>query len=132
MSSRPASVLVVEDHRDTLDAVVTMLERVGLATVTADNGEDAVTQLDKGLRPALMLIDLMLPKMSGWDLLQYVREEPDLREIPTVVITAFPRENLRVAADVVLHKPLDYDRLINTVLRLIKPGSRSITRTTAM
>jgi CheY-like chemotaxis protein len=130
MSDR--TVLVVEDDLDTLNAVVAVLERLGLAVATADNGEEAKSQLDRGLRPQLMLIDLMLPKVSGWDLLQYLREEPQLREIPTVVITGFPRENLRVAADVVLHKPVDYDRLVNTVLNLIEPGARSITRTTAV
>lgn len=124
--------MVVEDDNDTLNAIVAVLERLGLAILTADNGEEAISQLDKGLRPQLMLIDLMLPKVSGWDLLQYLREKPELREIPTVVMTGFPRENLRVAANVVLHKPVDYDRLVNTVLNLIEPGSRSITRTTAV
>ena len=130
MSQR--TVLVVEDDHDALNAVVAVLERLGLAIVTAESGEEAIGQLDKGLRPQLMLIDLMLPKVSGWDLLQYLREEPELREIPTVVITGFPRENLRVVANVVLHKPVDYDRLVNTVLNLIEPGSRSIARTTAV
>jgi CheY-like chemotaxis protein len=120
MPPSTASVLVVEDDPDTLDAVVAVLERLGLAVVTADDGEDAIGQLEKGLRPQLMLVDLMLPKVSGWDLLQRVREDPELREIPTVVVTGFPRENLRVAADVVLYKPVDHDRLIKTVLDLIE------------
>ena len=125
MSHGTASVLVVEDDPDTLNAVVAVLGRLGLTTVAAGNGEDAIRQLDKGLRPQLMLIDLMLPKVSGWDLLQYVREQPELRDTPTVVVTGFPRENLRVAADVVLYKPVDHDRLIKTVLDLIERGSRS-------
>ena len=122
---QPASALVVEDDFDTLNAVVAVLERAGLTVVTAGNGKDAIRQLDGGLRPRLMLIDLMLPKVSGWDLLQYLREQPELRQIPTVVLTGFPRENLRVGADVVLHKPVDYDRLITTVRNLIEPGSGS-------
>ena len=130
--SNTASALVVEDHHDTLNAVVAMLDRLGLAVVTATNGEEAKRQLDGGLRPQVMLIDLMLPKVSGWDLLQYVREQPELRQIPTVVMTAFPRENLRVAADVVFHKPVDYDRLMDAVRRLIKPGSRRSTPSTAV
>jgi len=119
MSREPSSVLVVEDDRDTRDAVVAVLEGLGLSVVTADNGQAAIGELDKGLRPQLMLIDLMVPKVSGWDLLQHVREEPELRDIPTVVVTGFPRENLRVAADVVLHKPVDHDHLVKTVLDLI-------------
>jgi CheY-like chemotaxis protein len=130
--SYSASALVVEDHDDTLNAVVAMLDCLGLAIVTANNGEEAKRQLDGGLRPQLVLVDLMLPKVSGWDLLQYLREQPELRQIPTVVMTGFPRENLRVAADVVLHKPVDYDRLINAVRSLIEPGSQRSTRSAAV
>ena len=126
-----ASALVVEDHHDTLNAVVAMLDCLGLAVVTANNGEEAKRQLDGGLRPHLVLLDLMLPKVSGWDLLQYLREQPELRQIPTVVMTGFPRENLRVAADVVFHKPVDYDRLINTVRSLIESGFQRSTRSAA-
>lgn len=122
------SALVVEDDLDTLNAVVAVLERLALSVVTANNGEEAIRQLDRGLRPQLILIDLMLPKVSGWDLLQYLREQPELRQIPTVVMTGFPRENLRVAADVVLYKPVDYDRLITTVRNLIEPDSGSGSR----
>jgi CheY-like chemotaxis protein len=120
MLSSGASVLVVDDDRDSLNAVRAVLERLGLAIVTADNGEDAIRQLDNGLRPTLVLIDLMLPGVSGWDLLQYVREKPELREIRTAVVTGFPRENLRVTADAVLHKPVNHERLVSTVLKLIE------------
>jgi CheY-like chemotaxis protein len=84
-----ASALVVEDHYDTQNAVVAVLERAGLTVVTAGNGEEAIRQLEGGLRPRLMLIDLMLPKVSGWDLLQYLREQPELGQIPTVVLDQF-------------------------------------------
>jgi CheY-like chemotaxis protein len=128
LSSNPL-VLVVDDDRDSLNAVRAVLERLGLAIVTADNGEDAIGQLDNGLRPRLVLIDLMLPGVSGWDLLQYVREKPELRDVRTAVVTGFPRENLRVTADAVLHKPVAHDRLVKTVLKLIERDSPDIART---
>ena len=124
MSRQPDPIFIVEDDPDTLAALVTLLQDKGLSVVTATNGEQAVNQLSEGLRPRLMLIDLMLPKVSGWDVLQYLRERPELSDVPKIVITAFPRANLRVTADVVLYKPLDYDRLINAVLGLVGPGSR--------
>jgi CheY-like chemotaxis protein len=123
MSHRSGPILLVEDNPDTRNAVVALLELKGLAVVTATGGAEAIRRLEAGLRPSVMLVDLMLPEVTGWDVLQHLREEPELREIPTVVITAFPRETLRVVADAVLHKPFDYDRLINTVLGLIEPGS---------
>jgi CheY-like chemotaxis protein len=105
------------------DALVTVLEREGCAVVAASNGEEALDQLNRGLRPSLLLIDLMLPRVSGWDLLQHLREQSELREIPTLVVTGFPRENLRVTANVVLYKPIDHDRLINAVRDLIESSS---------
>jgi CheY-like chemotaxis protein len=125
-------ILVVEDHPEMLDAVVTVLERQGWAAVPARNGEEALEQLNQGLRPSLFLVDLMLPKVSGWALLQHVREQAHLREIPTLVITGFPRENLRVMADVVLHKPVDYDRLVNAVRDLTESGSLRTRRTSTV
>ena len=132
MSPQPDSVFIVEDDPDTLAALVTLLEGRGLSVVTATDGEQAIDQLSAGLRPRVMLIDLMLPKVSGWDLLQYLREEPELSDIPKIVMTAFPRANLRVTADVVLHKPVDYDRLVNAVLELVVAGSPGSRRTTAV
>jgi CheY-like chemotaxis protein len=128
MLSSAASVLVVDDDRDSLNALRAILEPLGLAIVTADNGEEAIKQLDRGLRPKLVLIDLMLPRVSGWDLLQYVRERPELRDIRTAVVTGFPRENLRVTADAVLHKPVNHDRLVSTVLKLIERDSPDTAR----
>jgi CheY-like chemotaxis protein len=116
-------ILVVEDDSGMRDALVTVLEGEGWSTLTVTNGAEAVGQLEKGLRPRLVVVDLMLPRVSGWDLLQYLRETVELSKTPTLVITGFPRENLRVSADVVLHKPVDYDRLIAAVRKLITPGS---------
>lgn len=129
--SRPDDpILVVEDDPDTLAALVVLLDGRGLSVVTASNGEQAIARLRAGLRPRLLLIDLMLPKVSGWELLQYLREECELGGIPTVVMTAFPQQNLRVDADVVMYKPVDYDRLISAVLHLLEPGRRR--KTTAV
>lgn len=122
MAHREGPILVVEDDSDVRDAIVTVLERQGWATVTVADGAEAVAQLEQ-LQPRLVLIDLMMPRMSGWELLQHLRETREWGEIPTLVLTGFPRENLRVTADAVLHKPVDYDRLIKAVRRLIEPGA---------
>ena len=74
----------------------------------------------KLIRPALVLIDLMLPKVSGIDLITHLRTDPELRVIPTVVITALPKDEVRVIADVALHKPLDFEPLLATVHHLIR------------
>jgi len=113
-------VLIVEDHADTRASLYQLLTREGFSVLTADNGQQALDLLDRGIRPAVILIDLMLPKVSGFDLITYLRTDPELRVIPTVVITALPRDEVRVIADVVLHKPLEFEPLIATVRNLIR------------
>ena len=130
MSPGGGPILVVEDHPELLDAVVTLLQDEGWTAIGASNGEEAIVRLNGGLRPSLVVIDLMLPKVSGWDLLQHLQETPGLQEIPTLVISGFPRDSLRVTADIVLSKPVDYDRLVAAVRHLIEgphapPGNAS-------
>jgi CheY-like chemotaxis protein len=113
-------ILIVEDHADTRASLYQLLTREGFSVLTADNGQQALDLLDRGIRPALVLIDLMLPKVSGLDLITHLRTDPELRVIPTVVITALPKDEVRVIADVVLHKPLDFEPLLATVHHLIR------------
>jgi CheY-like chemotaxis protein len=125
MSPGGGPILVVEDHPEMLDAVVTLLQHEGWTAIGTGNGEEAINRLNGGLRPSLVVIDLMLPKVSGWDLLQHLQETPGLREVPTLVLSGFPRESLRVTADIVLSKPVDYDRLVAAVRHLIDRPHRS-------
>ena len=103
-------ILIVEDHADTRASLYQLLTREGFSVLTADNGQQALDLLDRGIRPALVLIDLMT----------HLRTDPELRVIPTVVITALPKDEVRVIADVVLHKPLDFEPLLATVHHLIR------------
>jgi DNA-binding response OmpR family regulator len=63
----------------------------------------------------------MLPRVSGFDLITHLRTDLELRMIPTVVITAMPKEDVRVIADVVFHKPLAFDALMMSVRSLLRP-----------
>lgn len=113
-------ILIVEDHADTRASLYQLLTREGFSVLTADDGQQALDLLDRGIRPALILIDLMLPAVSGFDLIAHLRTEPDLRVIPTIVITALPKDEVRVIADVVLHKPLDFKPLVAAVHNLTR------------
>ena len=107
-----------------LDAIITLLQGDCWTVVGARDGQEALDQLNMGLQPAVVVIDLMLPRVSGWDLLQHLRDTTELRGIPTLVISGFPRENLRVKADVILHKPVDPDRLLSAVRQLVESRRR--------
>jgi CheY-like chemotaxis protein len=88
-------ILIVEDHADTSAALYTILTERGYSVLTADNGRQALDFLDRGIRPGLILIDLLMPEVSGHELLAHLNSSPELRDIPTIVITAVPKEQVR-------------------------------------
>jgi CheY-like chemotaxis protein len=114
-----ARILLVEDHADTAAALFEILTARGHSVLTADNGQQALDLLERGIRPRLILVDLMLPQVSGWDLLTYLQTDPELRDTPTIVITGVPKAQVRVIADAVFSKPLDYQQLAAMVDSLI-------------
>ena len=112
-------ILLVEDHPDTAAAVYQVLTVRGYSVLTADNGQQALDLFERGIRPRLVLVDLMLPQVSGWDLLRYLQSDPQLRYTPVVVITGVPKDQLKVIADAVFQKPIDFSALASTVDALI-------------
>jgi CheY-like chemotaxis protein len=83
----PATVLVVEDDPDVLDAVQTALAARGYRVLTARDGLKALTVL-AGTAVDLILLDLTMPVMSGWEFLEQKRADPQLADVPVVVVTA--------------------------------------------
>src|SRR5689334_13486119 len=81
-------VLVVEDHEDTRDMVVAWVEAHGFRTMAATNGLEAVACLSRGVRPAMIVLDLRMPAMSGWEVLRWLKEHGDLSAIPVVITSA--------------------------------------------
>ncbi len=80
-------ILIVEDDPANRDLIRRTLEKAGWVVEEAENGEDALTRILAN-RPSLVLLDLMMPHVDGFDLLARLREREDLRKIPVVVITA--------------------------------------------
>jgi CheY-like chemotaxis protein len=118
-------ILVVEDDRHTLSGLFMLLTHAGFSVLTAEHGAQAVDLLAHGLRPGVILLDLMMPKVTGWDVLKHLQTDPELREIPVLVMTA-AAESAKpvVGADVVLRKPIEPDRLVAEVARLMGSGLR--------
>ena len=81
-------VLIVDDQADTRDAMSLFFELHGLQTATAANGREALERIAKGPRPALVLLDLMMPEVDGFAFLDAVRADPALSDLPVVVLTA--------------------------------------------
>lgn len=86
-TNRPLGVLVVEDDREIRDMVTMMVKSMGYTVITAMNGKDAFTQL-RGQSVDIVLLDLMMPEMDGFEFLVQMRAHPEWREIPVVVVSA--------------------------------------------
>jgi CheY-like chemotaxis protein len=98
----PCEVLVVEDDEATRDAVRRALARTGCEVVEAANGRQALDQLDRRT-PDLILLDLMMPEMDGFDFLDELRTEPRWSAVPVVVLTSkdlTPQDRARLSGDV--------------------------------
>ena len=112
--SCPASVLVVEDNDDIREAIGEILEAEGYETALAENGERALDLLAQVPRPCLLLVDLIMPRMDGWQLLSVLSHDDRLATIPVVVMTA--ASDPKTAADhATLKKPIDLAILLRIV-----------------
>jgi CheY-like chemotaxis protein len=116
-------ILVVEDDASTRGLLSTLLTGAGFTVLEAETGQRAIDLLEGGARPRLMIVDLMLPRVSGADVLRYAHEDDQLRRVPKVVITGTGREKLQnVVADAVFTKPVDPSALLQTIKRLTTPA----------
>src|SRR4051812_3356720 len=86
-AERPSSVLVVDDDPDILEALAEILEAEGFEVWRAKNGREALDRLNPRL-PDLILLDLMMPVMDGWEFSQKLREKEDARKLPIIVLSA--------------------------------------------
>ena len=105
-------VLVVDDDPVALDLMRRHLEREDLQVVTAANGEEGL-RLAHALRPAVITLDVMMPSLDGWAVLSALKANPDVADIPVIMLTMVDNKNLgaRLGAADYLTKPVDWTRL---------------------
>jgi CheY-like chemotaxis protein len=112
-------VLIVNDDPDLLDVTSFVIEGEGIAVETAKNGQEALTLIATGRRPALVLLDLVMPVMNGWEFLAAVAGDPVLRLLPVVVLTAGEHAEVPGAREVV-REPMDLKELLKIVERYVR------------
>lgn len=116
MTTQP-NILVVEDHADMREMLAVLLQSEGFEVQTATNGEEALQRL-KESQPALILLDLMMPVMTGDEFRARQLADPRYRDVPVICMTAAHdgRERAaRMRANEYFQKPLDFERLLTTV-----------------
>jgi len=120
------NILVVEDEPTLRNTLAAALASCGHRVRSADNGVEALARV-RELRPDLVLLDLQLPEMDGWEFLRRFRSEPDHGDVPVVVATAAHRAVAsELDAQAFFAKPFDLDELLDCIDELsgaIQPAS---------
>lgn len=126
MNKEKLTVLVVDDEQAILDNLTMRLEHEGYNVLSALNGEDGLETAKSG-KPDLVLLDLMMPGMNGFEVCKIMKEDEALRDIPVIVLTAkVDREarngSLALGADDYIAKPYDSGELLAKIKGLLHRG----------
>lgn len=122
-------VLIVEDHADMRELLTWQIELMGFVPITAKHGREGV---DKAIaeRPHLILMDIMMPGMDGWEAARALRANPETKDIPILAATALFRDSdlkscLEAGCNGYLVKPFTFQELQGKLRELISPNSGS-------
>ena len=111
------TILIAEDHFDSREALRALLEAFGYEVIEAMNGYQAV-EAARSKRPGLILMDVMMPVMDGFEAIRQIRQVPETSTVPIIAVTAMDGARelaLSAGADDYVKKPIDIRRLIGLV-----------------
>jgi two-component system, cell cycle response regulator DivK len=124
-----ARILVIEDNKANLELAEYLLKASGYATLAARDGEEGVRTARKE-RPDLIICDLQMPVMDGYEVVRLLKKDPMLRQVPIIAVTAFsmPGDHDKVTDagfDGYVSKPIDPETFVRTVEGFLPPGLRA-------
>ncbi len=110
-------ILIVEDNPDSRETLAMVIESMGYSVSTAANGREALEYLRSHSLPCLILLDLMMPVMDGWEFRNLQRQDPTLASIPILIVSAVndPAQINAVDAVDYVKKPIDFKLLSQRV-----------------
>ncbi len=112
-----ATILLAEDHLDSREALSALLEAFGFAVIPAVNGAEAV-ELARERHPDLILMDIMMPEVDGFEATRRIRDFPETRHVPIITLTAMEGARdraMEAGADDYLAKPINSGQLLDKV-----------------
>lgn len=116
-----ARVLVVEDEDVLSEMIAALVDDLGYESVVAASGQDALALLKASAEPpALIISDIMMPKMSGVELMRVVRDDTQFAHVPIILMSAGGRPANIQGANYFLHKPFNIDQLADLIDRLVR------------
>ena len=118
------TILVVDDDVGALSALADILSIEGYAVQSVSNGREALDLLSQSRPPSLIILDLFMPVMDGWQFLAEMKSDARLTKTPVVVVSAI---DTQIDADAVFQKPINLESLLRTVTDLVeaKPVAHS-------
>ena len=124
MTIKNWNVLVVEDEADSMELVQGLLSHYGIQSVGASSGEEALAVLED-MSPTLIIMDLALPGLDGWGVLERLKANESLSNVPRVAITAFHTPELadqaiKAGFDAYFAKPLDATSFIRELQAIVQ------------
>jgi CheY-like chemotaxis protein len=127
MSNSGKTVLLVEDNEDNRIVYSTILQHFGYRVMEALNGEEGIAKA-RAERPDLILMDISIPIIDGWEATQVLKRDPETRSIPIIALTAHAlasdREKaMEVGCDSYLAKPCEPKTVVSEVARFIGKGN---------
>ena len=118
------TILVVDDEKDILELLKYNLEKDGYRVLTAQNGKEALKLARQN--PELVVLDIMMPELDGWEVCKAIRKDPATSRIPIIILTARDSEvdevvGLELGADDYITKPVKVRTFLARVRRALKP-----------
>ena len=130
MNDSMKTILLVEDNEDNLVVYRTILEHVGYRVIEARDGEEGVSRAREHL-PDLILMDISIPKLDGWEATQRLKSDDGTRDIPIIALTAHALEEdrqkaIQAGCDGYLAKPVEPRRVVQEVERFVGPPTGNV------
>ena len=113
-----STILVIDDDRNARDLIKRSLESEGHSVAVAEGGDEGIA-LAHSIKPSLITLDIMMPGRDGWSVLQELKDDPDLRDIPVVMVSMIDDKRMGSALGAVDHlsKPIDRRKLKELVTK---------------
>ncbi len=125
--SAPSRILIVEDDPDLSEVLRRVLQRCGYTVQLARNGREALVALRQNLAPDVVLLDLMMPQMNGWEFRAEQLKDPRFSAIPVVVFSGHGKieeDTVAINATANLRKPVALEDLLEVLRRVLAGGDR--------